>query len=394
MAWPLQVLPPISVGPQIRKADVISISLVTQTILRKMWAKPVFSLLLLLILLRPLATAQIRGTWRFAVSGDSRNCGDVVMPVIAQHILADNALFYWHLGDYRAIYMIDQDYAQTHQKANSGAIPTINDYLADTWDDFISSQLSFFGDTPVFLAFGNHELIAPKDHNQLVAQFADWLNAPAIRDQRLADNSTDHLVKGYYHWMLSGIDFITLDNSSNTFDPAQMTWLHNLLDRDAQDFSVRALVLGMHEALPDSISADHSMNQSEPGTIAGRTVSDWLVDFKARTRKPLYVLASHSHYYMKGIFNTPEWRKRGTSIPGWIIGTAGAIRYALPPNANDAEEAKTAVYGYLLGTVDASQDDPIHFEFQQLSESDVPPDVVNRYTPALVHDCWVNNIQR
>src|ERR1051326_7508089 len=46
-----------------------------------------------------------KGTWRFIVSGDSRNCGDVVVPAIA----ADSAQryrpsFYWHLGDLRAIY--------------------------------------------------------------------------------------------------------------------------------------------------------------------------------------------------------------------------------------------------------------------------------------------------
>jgi hypothetical protein len=297
------------------------------------------------------------------------------------------------LGDFRAIYKIDDDYAQTHQKTNSGAVPTMNDYLAGAWDDFIDSQLASFGDTPVFLALGNHENIQPKDHNQVIAQFADWLNSFPIRNQRLADDATDHLVKGYYHWQMFGIDFITLDNSTNTFDPPQMTWLHNLLDRDAGDFSIRAVVVGMHEALPDSISADHSMNQSPEGTTSGRTTSDWLVDFKVRTGKPIYVLASHSHFYMNDIFNTPAWLKRPSTLPGWIVGTAGAVRYQLPPNAGDAKEAKTGVYGYMLATVDLSQAQPIAFQFHQLSESDVPPDIVNRYTAGFVHNCWVNNKQ-
>jgi hypothetical protein len=99
-----------------------------------MWPVRPFLLLLLLI---PLATAQTRGVWRFAVSGDSRNCGDIVMPAIAQHVLADDVLFYWHLGDFRAIYKIDEDYAQTHQKTSSGTIPSMNDYLASAWNDFI-----------------------------------------------------------------------------------------------------------------------------------------------------------------------------------------------------------------------------------------------------------------
>jgi len=32
--------------------------------------------------------------WRFAVSGDSRNCGDIVMPAIAKSVLAHKAEFY------------------------------------------------------------------------------------------------------------------------------------------------------------------------------------------------------------------------------------------------------------------------------------------------------------
>jgi hypothetical protein len=44
-------------------------------------------------------------------SGDSRNCGDVVMPSIAAGAVKDEAAFYWHLGDFRAMYGIDEDMA-------------------------------------------------------------------------------------------------------------------------------------------------------------------------------------------------------------------------------------------------------------------------------------------
>ncbi|MGC1169815.1 MAG: hypothetical protein WA886_12990, partial [Candidatus Acidiferrales bacterium] len=47
--------------------------------------------------------------WSFAVSGDSRNCGDVVMPAIAAGVLKDNASFYWHLGDFRKNSDFDED---------------------------------------------------------------------------------------------------------------------------------------------------------------------------------------------------------------------------------------------------------------------------------------------
>jgi hypothetical protein len=39
-------------------------------------------------------------SWTFAVSGDSRNCGDVVMPGIAAAVKQSGAAFYWHLGDF------------------------------------------------------------------------------------------------------------------------------------------------------------------------------------------------------------------------------------------------------------------------------------------------------
>src|SRR5215475_3906105 len=47
--------------------------------------------------------------WHFVVSGDSRNCGDVVMPAIAEAASRHQASFYLHLGDFRAIYDFDQD---------------------------------------------------------------------------------------------------------------------------------------------------------------------------------------------------------------------------------------------------------------------------------------------
>lgn len=354
-----------------------------------MW---LFRLFLLLLLLTSLASSQ-RGVWRFAVSGDSRNCGDIVVPAIAQGVVSDDVVFYWHLGDFRAIYRIDEDYAQAHKLDASGSVPGINEYLTNAWDDFVNQQIAAFGELPVFLSLGNHEIIPPKDHNQVLTQFADWLNSPVIRAQRRLDGDSDDSVKAYYHWTVGGVDFISLDNSLNTFEDAQMQWLHALLNRDAKDFSIREIVVGMHEALPDSISADHSMNQSPEGTANGRIASDWLVRFKVETRKPVYVLASHSHFYMEGIFNTPQWLTRAAALPGWIVGTAGAVRYPLPPAAGDAKDARTKVYGYLLATVDPTQREPIHFEFHQLTEADVPKTVVDTYSKELVDWCWNQNYQ-
>ncbi|MBV9764797.1 MAG: metallophosphoesterase [Acidobacteriaceae bacterium] len=344
--------------------------------------------ILLVLFISSTAAAQ-QDTWHFAVSGDSRNCGDVVMPAIARGVAADQASFYWHLGDFRAIYRFDQDYWQLHQPSDPKAM-VITTYLANAWQDFIDNQLKPFGDIPVYLAFGNHELIPPMTREQLLSKFSTWLNAPAIRDQRLKDDPQDQTVKGFYHWLKDGVDFITLDNAASQFDEPQLRWIQALLARDQDDASVRAVIVGMHEALPESISKDHSMNQSLVGEQDGRTVYRWLLNFKQQSRKPVYVLASHSHYYMADIFNTEYWRAHGGVLPGWIIGTAGAERYELPGDTNP-KNAKAHVYGYLLATVSASKENPIRFDFHELKESDVPQDVVSRFTSDFVHDCWVNN---
>jgi len=79
---------------------------------------------LLSALLLPLAAQPpAGGTWKFAVSGDSRNCGDIVMPAIASGVLAAHAEFYWHLGDFRAIYAFDEDMAPPAKLALPAAKP-------------------------------------------------------------------------------------------------------------------------------------------------------------------------------------------------------------------------------------------------------------------------------
>ena len=52
---------------------------------------------------------RLTQTGAFAVSGDSRNCGDFVMPAIAAATKAENDAFYWHLGDFRWMSQPDQD---------------------------------------------------------------------------------------------------------------------------------------------------------------------------------------------------------------------------------------------------------------------------------------------
>jgi hypothetical protein len=145
----------------------------------------------------------------------------------------------------------------------------------------------------------------------------------------------------------------------------------------------------MHEALPDSIARGHSMSDSPQAEASGRRAYNDLLKLQQANKKNIYILASHSHFFMEGIFNTGYWRANGGVLPGWIIGTAGAVRYALPPDAGDAKAAKANVYGYLLATV--NPDRTIDFRFHELEEKDVPSDVVARFSQDFVHQCFAAN---
>jgi Calcineurin-like phosphoesterase len=327
--------------------------------------------------------------WHFAVSGDSRNCGDVVMPSIADGARENQAKFYWHLGDLRAIFDFDEDFQMLHPKA------TISEYLGNAWLDFQQNQVEQFGPMPFFLGIGNHDTLPPKTRDEFALTFADWLNVPVIREQRLKDNPHDYTVRTYYHWIRDGIDFINLDNATpDQFDFEQIKWLSSVLQHDRQDSNIRALVVGMHEALPESLTRGHSMSENPSSEATGIIVYEQLLEI--RKTKPVYVLASHSHFVMEGIFDTPYWRQHGGVLPGWIIGTAGAFRYALPPGSSQAKLAKSHVYGYLLAKVSAPGEDvkdPIHFKFQEVTEAMVRPEVIQRFSADFVHHCYQDNAQ-
>ena len=241
--------------------------------------------------------------WTFAVSGDSRNCGDVVMPAIAAAVKEQGASFYWHLGDFRAIYTFDED--MQHQPENLAKPMVIIEYEKRAWNDFLQNQIAPFGDLPVFLGIGNHETISPKDRQQYILQFADWLDSPVLRAQRLQDDPQNHRLQTYYHWIERGVDFINLDNATaDQFDAGQLRWLEGVLQADSSNPEIRSIVVGMHKALPDSVSENHSMSESPDGIASGRRVYSDLLKARDEAHKHVYVLASHSHYYMEGIFNT------------------------------------------------------------------------------------------
>jgi len=336
------------------------------------------------------AQTAANGAWKFAVSGDSRNCGDIVMPAIASGVQASQSEFYWHLGDFRAIYAFDEDMVPPAKLGLPTKHLNINDYENGAWPDFIAHQLAPFGALPVMLTPGNHETIPPSTREHYLLQFADWLNTPGLRAQRLLDDPQDHQLRGYYHWVSRNIDFIALDNSSaDQFDAAQLKWFHSVVDRDEKSASVQTLVVGMHAALPGSFGNSHSMGDWAQGVKSGREVYEALWHAQSAAHKKVYILASHSHFFMEDVFHTDAWK--GKVLPGWIVGTAGAVRYRLPAGAAPGPKAMTDVYGYLLGAVSA--DGSIAFSFQQLQLADLLKTSKGKYADSLVRWCVDENKQ-
>ena len=222
-----------------------------------------------------------------------------------------------------------------------------------------------------------------------MAKFAKFLDRQEISQQRKADGAAAAPIGPWYHWTHEGVDFITLDNSSREeFSDAQLRWLRGVLDRDmAPGSGIRAIVAGMHEALPHSRGSEHAMDDWELGEMSGDLVYTWFYDAQA-AGKHVYVFASHSHYYSPNVFDTPYWKQHTNRVvPGIIIGSAGARRYALPKTAENS--AKTHIYGYVQGHVHA--DGQIDFTLHELSEDDL---VKNRWPNApqdAIHECYVNN---
>jgi hypothetical protein len=325
-------------------------------------------------------------TWTFAVSGDSRNCGDFVMPAIASGVKAENDAFYWHLGDFRWMSKQDQDLVSM---LPAGKELSLDEYHRTAWDDFFTHQMASFGSFPVFLGRGNHETVPPMTRDGYIEKFATFLDRPEIAAQRKADGADAGPVGPWYHWTHEGVDFITLDNASkDEFSDAQLKWLRGVLDRDlAPDSGIRAIVAGMHEALPHSTGSEHAMDDWDLGERTGDKVYTWFYDAQA-AGKHVYLIASHSHYYSPNIYDTAYWKQYSNRVvPGLIIGLAGAHRYALPKTAGKG--AKSHIYGFMQGVVSA--DGQINFKLRELSEEDL---IKSRWPNApldAIHECVINN---
>jgi calcineurin-like phosphoesterase family protein len=325
-------------------------------------------------------------TWSLAVSGDSRNCGDFVIPAIAEKVKAENDALYWHLGDFRWISQPDEDLIAMEHAGNPFSK---EEYVKMAWDDFLTHQMASFGSFPVFLGRGNHETVKPMTREDYIAKFSSFLDRPEIEAQRKADGADAAPIGPWYHWTHSGVDFITLDNASHDeFSDAQLHWLRSVLDHDlAPNSGVTTIIAGMHEALPHSTGSEHAMDDWDEGLRTGELVYIWFYDAMA-AGKHVYLIASHSHYYSPNVFDTPYWKQHsGTVVPGWIIGAAGAHRYQLPKTAK--EGAKTHIYGYMRGIV--RSDGSIDFSLHELSEDDLIHAKWPNAPRDAIHECYIHN---
>ena len=348
----------------------------------------VMAMLLVTPLLAAAGPASPDTVWHFVVAGDSRNMGDVIMPAIAAGADANHAKFYWHLGDLRAGYNFDEDMVQEAKLKGNGV--EVLTYLRTAWPDVIRNQIVPFDPIPFYLAIGNHETVPPRTRSDFLVQFADWLDQPVIQRQRLADDPGDHQLKTYFHWVVNGVEFITLDNASaDMFDEAQVKWFEKVLAHDAQDAVIRSVVVGMHAALPHSLACDHSMSDTPQQDESGNHVYRDLLEFRSATHKPVTVLASHSHFVMSEVYNSEYWKANGGVLPGWIVGTSGAIRYRLPETASQSRLARTDVYGYLLGSVDAAGN--VSLDFKEVHRSDIPLSVLQRYGAEFIDRVFEGN---
>jgi hypothetical protein len=147
---------------------------------------------------------------------------------------------------------------------------------------------------PFYGGIGNHELSATKTRQEFTSTFSKWLQQ--------GENNGGPTPKTYYHWRKGSVDFVYLHNASDEqFDAGQMQWFENVVKGDAENNSVQTVVVGMHKALPSSISCDHSMNGSPDGIKSGTKVYLDLLDLQNKWHKHVYVLCSHSHFFMEDI---------------------------------------------------------------------------------------------
>jgi len=350
--------------------------------------------------------------WRFAFSGDSRNCGDLVMPAIAkgiQQIDHPGVDFYWHLGDFRWMDHIDADMRDASDHEWQGPpwecteqpqwhSSELGGYRAkDAWTDFVAHQIRPFT-IPVYLGIGNHELYKygrelRGDPTDEVQSRKDYLQAFCLSDAKRSrvggDTSCEPSPHTYYRWIHNDVDFINLDDAGPhgfKFDgDTQLNWLQDVLREDQTNPMVKTIVVGMHRPLPQNAAIDDDV-------AGGTEVYHRLLHFREQSHKNLYVLASHCHFMMTDVYDTSELRASSSENPlcGMVAGTAGARRYQLPSvDSQKIVKNSNYDYGYMLADVDA--DGKVAFEFHPIAKAELSKAAPLETPKTLVNWCFDEN---
>jgi len=183
--------------------------------------------------------------------GDSRNCGDVVMPAIAGQVVASGASFYWHLGDFRAIYDFDEDMAPPHELHLDAPHLSIINYLQKAWPDFIEHQLHPFGKLEVFLGHRQSRVDFSADARQIRGSVRKLFEQPApsgAAPGRWRRGGPSHVLSlGHepHRFPVARQRQQQLRRGADEMDPRAPA-----ADRKSSD--ITTVVAGMHEALPGS----------------------------------------------------------------------------------------------------------------------------------------------
>lgn len=148
----------------------------------------------------------------------------------------------------------------------------------------------------------------------------------------------------------------------------------------------------MHESLPDSYSMDHSMNQGSDHGDSGRTIYKRLLEFRKNTGKPVHVFSSHSHYFLTNIYNTGAWQTNGGVLPGWLVGTAGAQHYSVPPEVKSFATWAENEYGYtVVHVTPGGGSRSVEVEFVPISRKDLAPEAESQFGPDTINFCFSEN---
>ena len=189
------------------------------------------------------------------MSGDSRNCGDIVMPAIASGVLASRSEFYWHLGDFRAIYAFDEDMVP----------PALIGTAAQTADHHHLRDhcLARFHRSPVRALWHTSHPAEPResrDHPARHARTIPAYNLPTGWIHLRCAHSACRTIRRIINCARTITGSIAISISSrmdnagpDKFDAAQLTWFHSVVDRAEKSPAIQTLVVGMHAALPGQL---------------------------------------------------------------------------------------------------------------------------------------------